>query len=47
MILPSSVTPNTYAVLHADARNLKGLFENETFDCVIDKGMLDSILVFI
>lgn len=40
-------SPYLNAVLHADARNLKGLFENETFDCVIDKGMLDSILVLI
>lgn len=31
--------------LHADARNMKEVFENETFDCVIDKGTLDSILV--
>jgi hypothetical protein len=28
-----------------DVRNMKNIFENETFDCVIDKGMLDSILV--
>jgi len=27
-----------------DVRSMKE-FENETFDCVIDKGMLDSILV--
>jgi hypothetical protein len=31
--------------IHADARNMKEVFENETFDCVIDKGTLDSILV--
>jgi len=34
-----------YLVVHGDARNMKTLFENESFDCVIDKGLLDSILV--
>lgn len=31
--------------IYADARGMKEQFENETFDCVIDKGLLDSILV--
>ena len=37
--------PISQTDIHADTRNLKEVFENETFDCVIDKGMLDSLLV--
>lgn len=29
----------------ADVRNMRGKFEDESFDCIIDKGLLDSILV--
>lgn len=31
-----------YIVVLADARDLP--FENETFDCVFDKGLLDAVL---
>ncbi|KAL4493561.1 hypothetical protein ABPG72_004054 [Tetrahymena utriculariae] len=35
---------NTFKFEHCDVRNMKGKFANNSFDCVIDKGTLDSVL---
>ena len=45
MILPFPVPSLLSIDTLGDVRNMKELFESETFDCVIDKGLLDSVLV--
>jgi 2-polyprenyl-3-methyl-5-hydroxy-6-metoxy-1,4-benzoquinol methylase len=40
-----SCKPSTTVDELADVRNMRDIFPDETFDCVIDKGMLDSVLV--
>ncbi len=40
-------TPDEDVDVFGDVKNMGHLFENETFNCVIDKGTLDSVLVHI